>query len=114
MCKGASRLEIALSGKTDPSETQWPDPDTVRRHAINLITGKPRDGAFALFTVVLADKAAILPDAIPFTDGVVVPFALEAAVCLLSATEPGTALPGVATPALGLPYPSLNPSLRAR
>lgn len=57
-----------------------------------------------------ADKAAILPDAIPFTDGVVVPFALEAAVCALSLKQPGTAMPGVATPALGLPYPSLEPA----
>ena len=57
-----------------------------------------------------ADKAAILPDAIPFTDGVVLPFALEAAVCTLSLKQPGTAMPGVATPALGLPYPSLEPT----
>ena len=82
----------------------------LRRHAINLVSGRPRDATFALYTAVLADKAAILPDAIPFTDGAVVPFALEAAVCALSVTEPGTALPGVATPALGLPYPSLEPA----
>ena len=60
--------------------------------------------------MVPADKAAILPDAISFIDGVVVPFALEAAVCALSVTEPGIAMPGVATPALGLPYPSLDPT----
>jgi NADPH:quinone reductase-like Zn-dependent oxidoreductase len=59
---------------------------------------------------VPATKAAILPDSISFKDGVVVPFALEAAVCALSLKEPGPALPGVFTPALGLPYPSLNPS----
>lgn len=59
--------------------------------------------------MVPADKAAILPDAISFTDGVVVPFALEAAVCALSVKEPGEAFPGVSTPALGLPYPSLEP-----
>lgn len=79
-------------------------------HAINLTTGRPQDGAFALYTTVPASKAAILPDNIPFTEGVVVPFALEAAVCALCVTKPGTALPGVPTPALGLPYPSLNPS----
>jgi NADPH:quinone reductase-like Zn-dependent oxidoreductase len=61
-----------------------------------------------LYTVVPADKAAILPDAIPFTDGVVVPFALEAAICALSVKQPGTALPNIPTPALGLPYPSLG------
>ena len=56
----------------------------------------------------MADKAAILPDSIPFTDGVVVPFALEAAVCALSLKVSGIAMPGVSTPALGLPYPSVN------
>ncbi|KAJ6177908.1 hypothetical protein N7519_008369 [Penicillium mononematosum] len=77
-------------------------------HAINLTSGRPRDGAFALYTVIPATKAAILPDEISFTDGVVVPFALEAAVCVLSVKEPGVAMPGVATPALGFPYPSLG------
>lgn len=38
----------------------------------------------------------------------VVPFALEAAVCALSLKEPGVAMPGVSTPALGLPYPVLE------
>jgi NADPH:quinone reductase-like Zn-dependent oxidoreductase len=78
------------------------------RHAINLTSGRPQDGAFALYTVIPADKAAILPAEISFTDGVVVPFALEAAVCALSLKEPGIAMPGVATPALGIPYPSLH------
>lgn len=81
---------------------------SLNRHAINLTSGRPQDGAFALYTVIRADKAAILPDEISFTDGVVVPFALEAAVCSLSLKEPGVAMPGVATPALGLPYPSLH------
>lgn len=76
---------------------------------MNLISGRPQDGGFALYTVVPANKAAILPASISFTDGVVVPFALEAAVCALSLKEPGVALPGVSTPALGLPYPSLDP-----
>lgn len=58
--------------------------------------------------MIPADKAAILPYEIPFTNGVVVPFALEAAVCALSLKKPGVAMPGVATPALGLPYPSLQ------
>ncbi|CAG8296718.1 unnamed protein product [Penicillium nalgiovense] len=77
-------------------------------HAINLTSGRPQDGAFALYTVIPANKAAILPDEISFTDGVIVPFALEAAVCVLSLKGPGVAMPGVATPALGLPYPSLQ------
>ncbi|KAF7555725.1 hypothetical protein G7Z17_g1955 [Cylindrodendrum hubeiense] len=84
--------------------------DRVIGHAINLVSGRPQDAAFALYTVVPADKAAILPDAIPFTQGVVVPFALEAAVCALSLKQPGIAMPGVSTPALGLPYPSLEPA----
>ncbi|KAI9154848.1 putative quinone oxidoreductase [Paramyrothecium foliicola] len=82
--------------------------DRVIGHSINLVSGRPQDGAFALYTVVPATKAAILPDGISFTDGVVVPFALEGAVCALSLKEPGVAMPGVATPALGLPYPTLG------
>ncbi|RDW58517.1 hypothetical protein BP5796_12447 [Coleophoma crateriformis] len=82
--------------------------DRVIGHAINLVSGRPQDGAFAQYTVIPTEKAAILPDAISFADGVVVPFALEAAVCVLSLPEPGVAMPGVATPALGLPYPSLQ------
>ncbi|KAF2816947.1 putative quinone oxidoreductase [Mytilinidion resinicola] len=84
--------------------------DRIIGHAINLVSGRPQDGAYALYTVVPANKAAILPDTISFTDGVVVPFALEAAVCTLSLKQPGTAMPGVATPALSLPYPSLEPT----
>lgn len=58
-----------------------------------------------------ADKAAILPDHISFTDGVIVPFAVEAATCALSVKEPAPCMPGVSTPALGLPYPTLqNPA----
>ncbi|KAJ5784917.1 uncharacterized protein N7503_010129 [Penicillium pulvis] len=82
--------------------------DRVIGHAISLTSGLPQDGAFALYTVIPADKAAILPNEISFTNGVIVPFALEAAVCALSLKEPGVAMPGVATPALGLPYPSLE------
>ena len=78
------------------------------RHCINLVTGRPSDGAYAHYTVVPADKAAILPDHISFADGVVVPFAVEAAVCVLSVGEPGPCMPGVSTPALGLPYPILQ------
>ena len=78
-------------------------------HTINLVSGRPQDGAYALYSVVPADKAAILPSSISFTDGVVVPFALEAAVCGLSVKEPGPCMPGVQTPALSLPYPSLEP-----
>lgn len=73
-----------------------------------MVSGRPQDGAFALYIVIPAKKAAILPDAISFSDGVVVPFALEAAVCALCLKIPGVAMPGVSTPALGLQYPSLQ------
>ncbi|TVY57248.1 Dehydrogenase orsE [Lachnellula cervina] len=82
--------------------------DRVIGHAINLVSGRPQDGAYALYTVIPTNKAAILPDAISFTNGVVVPFAVETAVCVLSLKVPGVAMPGVSTPALGLPYPSLQ------
>ena len=59
-----------------------------------------------MYTVVQADKAAILPDHIPFTDGAVLPYAIEAAVCGLCVQEPGPCMPGVMTPALGMRYPS--------
>lgn len=98
------------SGKILPSlPSTSPKPNTQNRHAINLVTGRPQDGAFALYTTVPANKAAILPDSIPFADGVVVPMALESAICALCVKTPGTALPGVPTPALELPYPSLKP-----
>ncbi|KAL8902409.1 MAG: hypothetical protein Q9207_004744 [Kuettlingeria erythrocarpa] len=82
--------------------------DRVIGHCTNLVTGRPSDGAYALYTIVPAIKAAILPDNISFTDGVVLPFAVEAAACALSVKEPGPCMPGVSTPALNLPYPSLQ------
>ncbi|KAF2119047.1 chaperonin 10-like protein [Lophiotrema nucula] len=91
-----------------PDVDRFKKGDRVLGHTINLVTGRPQDGAYTHYTVVPANKAAILPDNISFTDGVVVPFALEAAVCALSLKVPGEAMPGVATPALGLPYPSLQ------
>jgi NADPH:quinone reductase-like Zn-dependent oxidoreductase len=75
---------------------------------VALTTSRPADGAFAHYTVVQVDKAAILPDHVPFTDGVVLPFAIEAAVCALCVDKPGPCMPGVVTPALGLPFPSLQ------
>ena len=66
-----------------------------------------------MYTIVPANKAAILPDHISYTDGVVVPFAVEAATCALSVKEPGPCMPNVVTPALGLPYPNLDGSSTA-
>ncbi|KAM0722098.1 hypothetical protein Q7P37_001539 [Cladosporium fusiforme] len=65
-----------------------------------------------LYTTASASKSAILPDPIIFADGVVLPFALEAAVCALSPKEPGVAMPGVSTPALGLSYTFLDTAPR--
>ncbi|RDW92683.1 zinc-binding alcohol dehydrogenase family protein [Aspergillus mulundensis] len=96
--------------ETGPDVQRFKKGDRVIGHAINLVTGRPQDGAYALYTVVPADKAAILPDSISFTDGVVVPVALEAAVCALCVKEPREAMPGISTPAPGLPYPSLDKS----
>jgi len=77
------------------------------RHGMTLVTGRPEDGAFALYTVVRADRAAILPSSIAFTDGVAIPLALGAAACALFRQEPGEVMPGVPLAALGLPYPSI-------
>ncbi|KFA48311.1 hypothetical protein S40293_04493 [Stachybotrys chartarum IBT 40293] len=88
--------------------------DRVAGHTINLVTGKPRDAAFAAYCAVPASKAAILPDSITFESGAVLPLALEAAACVLHKAEAGVAMPGVATPALGLPLPSLTPSPRGK
>lgn len=88
--------------------TRFKKGDRVIGHCINLLTGRPSDGAYQLYTVVPVDKAAVLPDHIPFADGVVVPFAVEAAVCALCVKKPGPCTPGVSTPALGLPYPTLE------
>lgn len=92
-----------LSGDTDHVEMA----DTYR-HTINLVTGRPEDAAYALYSTVKEIKAAILPHEIDFQSGAVLPFALEGAVCALSLKEPGVAMPGVATPALALPFPSLD------
>lgn len=77
------------------------------RHGMTLVSGRPEDGAFALYTVVRADRAALLPDSISFTEGVVMPLAVGAAACALFLQKPGEVMPGVPLPLLGLPYPSL-------
>ncbi|KAL3417062.1 Zinc-binding alcohol dehydrogenase domain-containing protein cipB 4 [Phlyctema vagabunda] len=73
-----------------------------------MVTGRPEDGAYAHYVIVPVAQAAILPDNISFADGVVVPFALIAAVHALSNKVPSPAMPGVSTPALSLPFPSLE------
>ncbi|KAL7751438.1 hypothetical protein RI367_003298 [Sorochytrium milnesiophthora] len=82
--------------------------DQGARHTVGLLSGRPQDGAFALYSTVQATKAAILPDNIPFTDGVVLPLALETAVGGLFVKEATPTMGGALTPALALPYPSLK------
>ncbi|KAJ4990769.1 zinc-binding oxidoreductase [Stagonosporopsis vannaccii] len=85
--------------------------DRVIGHAITMWSGRPQDGAFQLYTVLSVDKAAKLPPTISFTDGVVLPLALETAICALHFDRRNPLpefLPGVYTPALALPYPSLK------
>lgn len=61
-----------------------------------------------------AAKAAHLPNFIPFTEGAVLPLALETAVVGLTLGNPEetmpNVIPGLQTPAPGLPPPSLNPT----
>lgn len=74
-------------------------------------SGRPQDGAFQLYTVLSVNKAAKLPPSVSFTDGVVLPLALETAICALHFDQRNPLpefLPGVYTPALALPYPSLK------
>ena len=80
----------------------------LHRHTVNMVTGRPEDGAYANYVIVPVGQAAILPDNISFTDGVVVPFAFVSAVHALSNKISAVAMPGVSTPALGLPFPSLQ------
>ena len=68
-----------------------------------------------MYTVLSEDKAAQLPLSISFTDGVVLPIALETAICALHSDRRNPLpdfLPGVYTPALALPYPSLNDTVQ--
>lgn len=62
-----------------------------------------------MYSVTPAAKTAILPDSISFTDGAVLPLALETAVTGLNLKTPGTGMMGIPTPALGLPFPKVNP-----
>jgi NADPH:quinone reductase-like Zn-dependent oxidoreductase len=75
---------------------------------MTLVNGRPEDGAFALYTIVPASRAAILPDSIDFKNCVGIPLAVGAAACALFLKEPGEVMPGVPLTLLGLPYPSVE------
>lgn len=76
-----------------------------------LVTGLPQHGAFQLYTLMRADRATILPESISFTEGVVLPIAVGASASALFSQKPGEVMPGVPTPLLGLPYPSLDSTI---
>lgn len=75
---------------------------------MTLVTGLPEHGAFQLYTLMRADRAAILPESVSFTEGVVLPIAVGASASALFSQKPGEVMPGVPTPLLGLPYPLLE------
>ncbi|KAG4420371.1 hypothetical protein IFR04_006483 [Cadophora malorum] len=78
-----------------------------QNHSV-LSAKDPYNGAYAHYSIVPAKQAAILPDSIHCTSGVVIPFALVAAVHALSNPVSGPAMLGVVTPAMDLPRPSLD------
>ena len=66
------------------------------------MTNNAAEGGFQLYSNSKAAKAAILPQSVSFTEGTVLPLALDtAAVGLYTPTSEG---------GLGLQYPSLKPS----
>jgi NADPH:quinone reductase-like Zn-dependent oxidoreductase len=84
-------------------------------NSITLWTGRPQDGAFQLYTVLSVDKAAQLPPSVSYTDGVVLPMALETAMNALFFDRRNPLpefLPGVFTPALALRSASLEESVK--
>ncbi|KAM0271441.1 hypothetical protein ACHAQH_009061 [Verticillium albo-atrum] len=91
-----------------PDVTRFKPGDRVTPHTINLVTGKPRDAAFAHYCVAPATKAAHIPASVSFESGAVLSIALEAAVCGLTLHTPGIAMPGVSTPVLSLPSPKFD------
>jgi NADPH:quinone reductase-like Zn-dependent oxidoreductase len=61
--------------------TRFKKGDRVIGHAWQFLTGQSEDGAFSLYVRIPAGNAAILPDKIPYTDGVVLPLAIDTAAC---------------------------------
>jgi NADPH:quinone reductase-like Zn-dependent oxidoreductase len=61
--------------------TRFKKGDRVIGHAQQFMTGQAEDGAFSLYTRVPTNNAAILPTNIEYKDGVVLPLALNTAIC---------------------------------
>lgn len=74
--------------------------DRVVGHGWGLVTGKPQDSAFSLYTNLPAKNAAIVPSSVHFKDAAVLPMAVDTATCGLF--QP--------SPMFALPWPSLKPA----
>ncbi|KAF2158505.1 hypothetical protein M409DRAFT_38206 [Zasmidium cellare ATCC 36951] len=96
-----------------PGVQRFKKGDRVVGHTVLLTHGREQDGAYALYTAVLENKAALIPENVPFKDAVVIPTALESAVCALNIKEATTIMPGVQKGALGLPSASLEAKPRS-
>ncbi|KAF4550983.1 Zinc-binding dehydrogenase-like protein 11 [Elsinoe fawcettii] len=59
--------------------TRFAKGDRVIAHAWQFLTGNAEDGAFSHYTRVPAANAAILPDGLGYTQGVVLPLAIDTA-----------------------------------
>jgi NADPH:quinone reductase-like Zn-dependent oxidoreductase len=59
--------------------TRFKPGDRVIGHSWQFFTNEPGDGAFSLYSRIPAANAAILPDTIAYTQGVVLPLAIDTA-----------------------------------
>ncbi|KAF7198413.1 Dehydrogenase orsE [Pseudocercospora fuligena] len=89
--------EVHAVGK---NVTKFKKGDRVLGHAISLATQKSEDGAFQLYTRIQSSFAAKIPESISYTEGAVLPLAIDTAGHGLYAKKDGF---------FGLPYPSLEP-----
>jgi len=82
--------------------TKYKKGDRVLAHVISLLSQKPQDGGFQLYTVAPAVSTAIIPSKISYMEAAVLPLAVDtAALGLYDLREKGF---------IGLPYPSLSPT----
>jgi NADPH:quinone reductase-like Zn-dependent oxidoreductase len=79
--------------------TRFKRGDRVIGHSWQFFTNEPGDGAFSLYCRIPAANAAILPDSVAYTEGVVLPLAIDTAAA-------GFYQEGY----MGLEFPSLDSS----
>ncbi|PSK45989.1 hypothetical protein B9Z65_4957 [Elsinoe australis] len=72
--------------------------DRVTGHALSLGDGQPQSGGFQLYTAVYAVAATKLPSNVSYTQGSVLPLAVDTAIVGLYGSD-----------ILALPYPELSP-----